>query len=170
MEEKGYKITGAILAGIATEYLEAYGPIFIFVTVAVCLDVITGLIRSAAVGDAINSKTASRGFWKKIALFCALLFGVFLDAFLPKLLGLVSITVPFNFPFTGIIGCYICINESISICENILQTNAISMPKWIKKLLTGAKKTIDEAEKKDTKSEATEPETSEENEKEEDKK
>ncbi|MBQ2015661.1 MAG: phage holin family protein, partial [Clostridia bacterium] len=41
-------------------------------------------------------------------------------------------------------GIYIILNESISICENIYKANKKSLPKWIKKLLSGAKGKIDE--------------------------
>lgn len=145
--EKIIKLTGSILAGLAAEYFDAYGAIFILVAVGVVLDFITGIIKAAAKGDAITSKRLMQGFWKKCALFMALFFGIFLDAFIPKMLAVVTIQLPINLPFGMIIGCYICIGEAISIFENIIATNSIAVPKWIKKLLSGAKKTIDDADK-----------------------
>ena len=49
--------------------------------------------------------------------------------------------------FGSIVGVYIILNESISITENILKANKQSVPKWLKKLLTGAKGKIDEMDK-----------------------
>lgn len=149
MENKLLTLSVSIVAGLISSYLEAYGVIFIFVCLAIIFDIITGLVSSAASGIPITSWKARKGFWKKICLLLALTFGIFMDAFLPQLLLVVSIKLEHNLPFGLIIGCYIILNELISIAENILKTNSIAMPKWIVKYLSGAKKNIESLDGED---------------------
>lgn len=134
----------ASVSGIAATFWGVYGPVFICVLVAICLDIVTGLIKSKATGTPITSEKGSRGFWRKMALIAALAFGIFLDAFIPIMLGAVSVTLPFNLPIGTVVGCYIVLNECISIFENINKTAPQALPKWIKKLLDGAKKTVND--------------------------
>lgn len=149
MENKVITLTIATITGLISTYFEAYGVIFAFVCLAILFDVVTGLVNSAANGIPITSSKARKGFWRKVVLLLALLFGVFMDAFLPQLLQVVDIHLQHNLPFGLIVGCYIILNELISIAENILSTNAIAMPKWIVKFLKGSKKAIDELEKEE---------------------
>lgn len=116
--------------------------ILFLVLLAIILDIITGLIRSKIKHD-INSLDANRGFWKKISLLAALFFGTFLDA-------LQSYIFPFGLsdnnlelPFLDIISIYICINESISICEN-LHDSGIKLPKFILNALKLVKNKLDQ--------------------------
>lgn len=134
----------ATVSGIAATFWGVYGPVFICVLVAICLDIVTGLIKSKATGVPITSEKGSLGFWRKMALLAALAFGIFLDAFIPIMLGAVSVTLPFSLPIGTVVGCYIVLNESISIFENINKTAPQALPKWIKKLLDGAKKTVND--------------------------
>lgn len=134
----------ASVSGIAATFWGVYGPVFICVLVAICLDIVTGLIKAKATGTPITSEKGSRGFWRKMALIAALAFGIFLDAFIPIMLGAVSVTLPFNLPIGTVVGCYIVLNECISIFENINKTAPQALPKWIKKLLDGAKKTVND--------------------------
>ena len=144
MENRVIMLTASVITGLISSYFEAYGIIFLFVCLAIIFDVITGLVSSAANGIPITSGKARKGFWRKIVLLLALFLGIFMDAFLPQLLLIVDIQLKHNLPFGLIIGCYIIINELISIAENILKTNSIAMPKWIVKFLKGAKKDIDD--------------------------
>lgn len=149
MENKVLMFSASVVTGLISSYFEAYGVIFAFVCIAIVFDVVTGLVNSAANGIAITSGKARKGFWKKICLLLALLLGVFMDAFLPQLLLVVNIELQHNLPFGLIIGCYVCLNELISICENLIGTNAIAVPMWVVKFLKGTKKNIDELEKED---------------------
>lgn len=134
----------AAFAGLGASFFEAYGAIFICVCVAISLDVITGLIKSKVLGVPISSKVGSLGFWRKMALFFALAFGIFLDTFIPLMLGVVAVDLPFKMPVGMIVGCYIVINESISIFENLDKAAPSVLPKWIKKILEGAGKNIND--------------------------
>lgn len=139
----------AIIGTIAT-LAEAYLVLVILVAAAICLDVITGLIRCFATGEKLSSAKGTKGFWKKIMLLAAMLFAFFLDLALPSIMEVVKIEMPFGktLLFGSIVGVYIILNESISICENILKANSMALPKWLKKLFQDAKKDIDEGGKK----------------------
>lgn len=135
----------AILGTIAT-LAEQYVILIILVAAAIVLDVITGLVKCFAIGEKLSSDKGTRGFWKKIMLLVSLLFAFFLDVSIPTILEVVSIKLPFekSLLFGSIVGVYIILNESISICENILKANKMALPRWLKKLFQDAKKDMDE--------------------------
>lgn len=145
------KISMSLFTGLIASFWGIYGPVIICVLVAICMDVISGLVASMASGEKISSKVGWIGFWKKMALILALAFGIFMDSFIPILLGTISLELPFTMPIGTIVGCYIVINEAISIIENINQAAPTALPKWIKKLLEGAGKTIDDGGSSDGK-------------------
>lgn len=139
----------AILGAMAT-LAEAYIVLVILVAAAIVLDVITGLVKCFATGEKLSSEKGQKGFWKKIMLLMALLFAFFLDVSLPAIMDVVKIQTPFDksLLFGSIVGVYIILNESISICENIIKANKMALPKWLKKLFQDAKKDIDEGGQK----------------------
>ena len=145
------KISMSLFTGLIASFWGIYGPVIICVLVAICMDVVSGLVASMASGEKISSKVGWIGFWKKMALILALAFGIFMDSFIPILLGTISLELPFTMPIGTIVGCYIVINEAISIIENINQAAPTALPKWIKKLLEGAGKTIDDGGSEDGK-------------------
>lgn len=143
------KVLISIITGALATFARQYAAIIVCVAVVVVLDFITGMVASIVQGIPINSKVASRGFWKKIALFLALLFGFFLDWFVPCILGYVNIDLPIEALFGMIFGCYIVINESISIAENLYKSNPEILPVWVIRLLTGVKNQIDQMDKEE---------------------
>lgn len=147
MEEK-YKWALSLLAGAVINFAKQYTVIIVCVAVVVIFDFITGMIASKATGKAIESKIATAGFWKKMALFAALALGIFLDFFIPFMLRYLSIEIPVTALFGMIFGCYIVINECISIAENLYKCNEEILPRWVVSVLTGAKEQLDS---KDTK-------------------
>lgn len=142
-QSKIVKIWTSLFAGLVASFWGIYGPVIICVLVAICMDVVSGLVASMASGEKLSSKVGWIGFWKKMALILALAFGIFMDSFIPILLNTISLELPFTMPIGTIVGCYIVINEAISIIENINQAAPTALPKWIKKLLEGAGQTID---------------------------
>lgn len=138
------KISMSLFTGLIASFWGIYGPVIICVLFAICMDVVSGLVASMASGEKISSKVGWIGFWKKMALILALAFGIFMDSFIPILLGTISLELPFTMPIGTIVGCYIVINEAISIIENINKAAPTALPKWIKKMLEGAGKTIDD--------------------------
>lgn len=142
------KIAASLLTGLAASFWSLYGAIIICVCVAIIMDFVSGIVAALASGEKISSEVGYRGFWKKVALLLALSFGIFLDAFIPIMLEVITLEIPFTMPIGTIVGCYIVINEAISIIENINQAAPTALPRWIKKLLEGAGKTIDDGGKK----------------------
>lgn len=143
-----FKLIWAAISGMMASFWGIYGPVIICVFCAIVLDVVTGLIKAKATGTPINSDTGSRGFWRKMALIAALAFGIFLDAFIPLMLGVISLEMPFSLPIGTVVGCYIVVNEAISIFENINAASPQALPAWIKRLLDGSKETINTGDKK----------------------
>lgn len=140
----------SIMAGAVGAFSKQYGVLIVMVCTVIVMDWVTGVIASAAVGEPITSKKGTKGFWKKMALLTALFFGFFLDYFVPYVTTKVGIHIDVNVAIFGmIIGCYIVLNESISICENLYKTNPSIIPKWIVKLLVNAKGQIEQMHGKD---------------------
>lgn len=148
MEENKGKITFSVLIGTISSLYQQYTAILILVILAICLDVVTGLIKTKVTGKTISSKKGTIGFWKKMSFLVSFMFGIFMDVFIPILLSIINIQLPFNCPFGFIVGVYIILNESISICENIYETNTNAIPKWLKDFLTLAVKEIDDKNNK----------------------
>lgn len=141
--ERILKVSASLLSGLVASFWGIYGPVMVCVFVIIIMDVITGILKAKALGIPLSSKKGARGFWKKMALITALAFGMFLDVFIPIMLGIVTINLPFTLPIGTIVGCYIVVNESISVFENIYSINPVALPSWIKKLLDGSKEQID---------------------------
>lgn len=133
----------SIITGAAAAFFGQYGLFFVFVAVAVVLDVLTGLIKAKATGEGLSSKKANRGFWRKMALFAALAFGIFLDYAAGAVLVKAGVSFAGELPFALIVCAYIIINESISIAENLYLANPESFPKWIAKKLRVAREEME---------------------------
>lgn len=147
--QKVYQMLASLATGLVASFWSLYGAIIICVFVVIIMDFVTGMVSALATGEKISSEVGYRGFWKKIALILALSFGIFLDAFIPIALGVITLEIPFSMPIGTIVGCYIVINEAISIIENINKAAPSALPKWIKKILNGAAHTIDNGGEKD---------------------
>ena len=143
------KILWSVISGAVAAFAKQYTIIIICVAAVVIFDFITGLIAAKANGVPISSQVASKGFWKKVALFAALFFGFFLDFFIPYMLRYLNIEMPISALFGMIFGCYIVINESISIAENLYRCNPDILPTWVITLLTGAKEQLDSKDKEE---------------------
>lgn len=140
-------VIGGFLAALAHEY----SLILTCVIIAIIFDVVTGLIKSRVKEKPWSSKRGMIGFWKKISLLVALFFGMFLDFFIPVALTAVNAELPFGSPFGLIIGVYITLNESISICENLYAINPMTLPKWIVTLMRKTSEKIDDGDGKSDK-------------------
>ena len=134
-------IAGAM--GILSAFADRYATIVLFVVLVVMLDFITGIIAAIVNGEKLSSQKGTVGFWKKVALFAAMAFGFLMDYFIPYMLAYVHVDVPASALFGVFIGCYIVVNESLSICENLYRCNDEILPKWVVKILTGSKEAID---------------------------
>ena len=139
----------ATASGAVAAFYGQYGLLFALVAVAVVLDFITGLIKAKATGEGLSSKKANQGFWRKMSLFAALFFGMFLDYAATAVLAHAGVAISGETPFALIICAYIIINEAISIAENLYLANPDSFPKWIAERLKVAKEQIERKETED---------------------
>lgn len=139
-----YKWLISTISGAIAAFFGQYGVFIALVAFAVALDVITGIIKAMATGEGLNSTKARKGFWRKIALFVALTFGIFLDFVSTSVIIKTGITLTIDMPFALIVSAYIIINESISICENLYLTNPDAFPPQIGRWLKVAKDKIEE--------------------------
>lgn len=132
--------------GAMATLAEQYIVLIILVAAAIVLDVVTGLVRCMATGEKLSSEKGQKGFWKKMSLLMSLAFAFFLDISIPTVLDVVKIKLPFEntLLFGSIIAVYIILNESISICENIIKADKRALPKWLKKLFQDAKDDMDQ--------------------------
>lgn len=133
----------SIAFGSLAAFFGQYGLFIALVAVAVVLDVITGIVKAMATGEGLNAAKARKGFWRKIALFVALIFGIFLDFVSASVIIKTGIALTIDMPFALIVSAYIIINESISICENLYLTNPDAFPPQIGKWLKVAKEEIE---------------------------
>jgi toxin secretion/phage lysis holin len=140
------KWISTVILSALTAFAQKYVMIIIFVAIMVMLDTVTGIIASIVSGEKLSSEKGAIGFWKKMALFAALAFGFTLDYFISYMLTYVNIKAPAGAVFGIVIGCYIVVNEAISVCENLYRCNDEILPKWVAKLLTQSKDTIDKVE------------------------
>ena len=136
----------AIVGGCVAAFFEAYWLIILLVGIAILLDFITGMVKAVVVGEGLESAKGAKGFWKKIARLLALAFGIFMDAVVPMVLRVgIGITLPFNSPIGLIVGVYLIIIESISICENLYQCD-VGIPNFIVDLLKVSKEKLNKPE------------------------
>lgn len=139
----------SVVTGTLMAFAKKYALIVTFTAIAVVMDWITGCISAKVAGEGLNSQKAAKGFWKKVALFAALFFGFFLDLFIPYTLNYINIDFPAKSVFGMIFGCYIIVNECISIAENLYKCNPSILPTWVVKMLTQAKDKIDKEDIKE---------------------
>lgn len=139
-----YKWLISTITGTFAAFFGQYGLFIALVATAVVLDVITGIVKAMATGEGLNAAKARKGFWRKIALFVALIFGIFLDFVAANVIIKTGIALSIDMPFALIVSAYIIINESISICENLYLTNPDAFPPQIGKWLKVAKEEIEQ--------------------------
>jgi len=112
--------------------------LILLVVGAAVLDYLTGVL-AAAKGGVLSSGSGIKGIYKKLALFCALALGFFLDAAIP-ILGQKGLgkEVAVNLPFGLIIAAWVVLNESLSVLEN-LSSCGVRLPGAIARALKAAR-------------------------------
>lgn len=138
----------SILTGFFSGLAQKYGILALLVTVSILMDVITGLLK-AKVTQKVSSVAGTKGFWKKVSLMAGFVFGIFLDYLELYLIengaNELNLSIPFSIPIGLIVGVYIILNESISICENLYQSGC-KMPVFLIKALQVSHDSIDSGE------------------------
>lgn len=145
-EQEIFKISSSVVLGFLANAYQKYSVMLLLMSVAIIFDLITGIVKAKCSDEPISSKKGTKGFFKKLAFFIAYFFGVFLDLFVPYAIEVTNIGIQIECCFGLIIGVYITLNESISICENIYNINNQIMPQWITDYLLGFKKNVDKTD------------------------
>ncbi len=140
MAEKS-KLLMAGVCGTLSALAENYGVILLLCCIFILIDLATGLVKAKIHGK-VKSSVGYRGFWRKTALIAALVFGICLDCLIWYITG--SNISP---PIGQILGLYIAINESISICENLLDCG-VQLPKFISSALAATQRNLNNLSKK----------------------
>lgn len=140
-----------IITTLTIVFSSRYGLLITLVTGAILIDIITGIIKSK-IHRKVSSKIGYIGFWKKMALFAGLGFGLFLDAVVQYSVSFttdesISLAVFQWIPFGHIIGIYIILNECISIVENLYECG-MKIPGSVIHILYRSKEDIDKIEPK----------------------
>ena len=148
MSENAFKWFISVIAGFVATFFQQYGLFIGLVAGAVVFDFITGIVKAKATGEGLSSQKGWRGFWKKIALFVSLAFGIFLDFITATILASANVVLGVDTPFALIICCYIVLNECISIAENLYLIDPTMLPKFVIKLLKIAKDKTDRTDGK----------------------
>lgn len=133
----------AVVGGVITTYFEQYAWAYGLVAVAVMMDLVSGMAAAVIEGQGLSSKTARAGFFKKLMLLFAVGFGTFLDVLLPRCAALVGLESEQGLLFSAIICVYVCVEESISVLENIYRSTGKRLPKGIAKMLEVAKEKLE---------------------------
>lgn len=131
MKEEVKKISLSCIIGFFAELYNQYSVMLALMITAIVFDVITGILKAKSQGEKLSSGVGTKGFYKKMSFIVAYFFGVFLDLFVPYALRTTGVDLTVNCCFGLIIGAYITLNESISICENLYKINPDIFPEWI---------------------------------------
>lgn len=108
----------------------------------ICVDIATGLIKAAALGN-YTSENMRKGLFHKVAEILAFAFGLLADLTFP----VVGVQLPISLARS--IAVYLCVMESGSITENIGQINP-DIAKYLSGIFEKIKPAApDESEEKD---------------------
>ena len=115
-------------------------PFAITMMMFIILDYITGIVKACYLKE-LNSKTATKGLFKKLSFILTFVTGWAIDA-------------SFNLPFSvgTIISTWIIVTEIISVFENLAGCG-VAVPQFIIEYFKQAKQTIEETDTTKTESE-----------------
>lgn len=136
----GTAISG-VLATIGAYAADKFGvlvPVMIFLLVLFCFDYLTAIIRGALLAKThpenpkagLNSKVGMTGILKKAGYLLSIGAAIMVDVALLFAAKYVGVTIPTKTFFGLLFACFWCLNEMISILEN-LDDMGIGMPKWL---------------------------------------
>ena len=154
--EKTYKTLETFLKLAAAFLSSLLGILYIPVLLMVLfnlIDYFTGLAASKYRSDGtISSYKSIQGIIKKICQWLLVIVGAGLD----RLLLYATNTIGFSFPFTFMIACivavWICVNEIISILENMIDIG-VELPPFLLPLVKLIKKQTEDKTKFDNEKE-----------------
>lgn len=140
----GTAISG-VLSTIAAYAADKFGvlvPVMFFLLVLFCFDYLTAVIRGAILAKThpenpkagLNSKIGMTGILKKVGYLLSVGAAIMVDIAILFAAKYVGVTLQTKTFFGLLFACFWCLNEMISILEN-LDDMDIGMPKWLMKLV-----------------------------------
>lgn len=118
-------------------------PIYILVC-ANLIDYFTALFAAQNRGQSISSSIGIRGIIKKVCMWLLIIVGVLLDQLLLYSSATLGITLPFTFLIACIVAIWLCVNEIISILENISDILGEDMPSFLLPLVRNIRNQVEE--------------------------
>ncbi|MFZ2538126.1 MAG: phage holin family protein [Oscillospiraceae bacterium] len=107
------------------------------------IDYVTGLIAAEHRGSKVSSKRSIKGIGKKLCLWILVLVGWGIDCFINYLVGQMGYAIPLAGMICALIVIWLCINEIISILENLTDIG-VPMPSFLLKLVKYIKKQVED--------------------------
>lgn len=120
-------------------HMDAY--LIAFVLLFITADFVTGMMKGKVNGD-LNSKAMHRGIVRKGAEMLFLCVGFIADNFLAYALSAYNVSFAEGMVFSLFVGCYLILNETISIMENMVEMG-VNVPEWLAKDLRAYKDKMD---------------------------
>lgn len=134
----------ATIFGTLTSFLGVLAiPIYILVAENI-IDYFTGILASANRGKKISSKQGIRGIIRKICMWILIFVGVLLDQIVIYTSSVVGINVHFTFLISCIVALWLCVNEMVSILENLKDVLGEDMPSFLIPLTKGIRSQVEE--------------------------
>lgn len=122
------------------------GPLLLFLTIAIIVDYISGMV-SAAVQGKLNSKKGLKGILKKLGYVFAVIVALLADQLI------IAVTAEFGIQLAATATCgilttiWLTLNELLSILENVGRMG-VPLPKKLKQVIELLKDTVDDENSK----------------------
>lgn len=134
--ETFFKIAAAFLSSLLGAL---YVPVLLMVLFNL-IDYFTGLAASKYRNDGkISSYKSMKGIIKKVCQWLLVIVGAGLDRLLLYASNTIGFSLPFNFMIACIVAVWICVNEIISILENMIDIG-VELPPFLLPLVKLIKK------------------------------
>ena len=118
-------------------------PVYILVCANI-IDYCTGVYASNSRGQKISSYAGIRGIVKKVCMWLLIVVGVLIDELIIYSTATIGITMPFTFLIACIVAIWLCVNEIISILENISDILGQDIPSFLLPLVRNIRSQVEE--------------------------
>lgn len=146
MEETYNKIKIFIVTalGSVTSFLGILAvPIYILVFSNV-IDYVTAIGASSNRGENKSSNKSFKGIKKKVSMWLLVVVGVLIDQLVLYTSNMVGINLPFNYLVACIVAMWLCVNELISILENLKDILGDDMPTFLLPLVKNIRSQVED--------------------------
>lgn len=134
------KILFTVVGGWLAAETKAVLPVMIILVILMVLDYISRLV-SAWKSGTLNSEKGAKGIAKKIGYLLIICCGMCFDFIITYSVGHIGIEVSNKLLFGLIVTIWYCMNELISIIENVGEFSPV--PDWLAKRIETIKDSVD---------------------------